>query len=297
MRLPIALTLTFALGTLAPLGAETGSKPPSFAVHVTGTGKPIILIPGLSSSGAVWDGTVAHLKEHYECHVLTLAGFAGRPRIEAPFLETVRNDLAAYIRANKLDHPVIVGHSLGGFLALWLGSHDPDLVGPLVIVDALPYLPAVFNPAATVENSKAMAEQMRAGMAAGGANFEKQSEAAVKGMVTGGANFDLVMSWAKTTDPVAAADGMYDMLTHDLRKDVAAVASPTLVLGTWIAYRDNDQDTATRGQVEKNFQAQYANLKNAKIVLADHARHFIMLDDPQWFYGQVDAFLSATAAK
>ncbi len=76
-----------------------------------------------------------------------------------------------------------------------------------------------------------------------------------------------------------------------------AIVSPTLVLGTWIAYRDNDQDTATRGEVEKNFQTQFANLKNVKIVLADHARHFIMLDDPQWFYSQVDAFLSATAAK
>jgi len=297
MRFPIALTLTMALGSLALRGAEAGAKPPSFAVQVTGAGQPIILIPGLASSGAVWDGEVAHLKDHYQCHVLTLAGFAGQPRIEEPFLETVRNDLAAYIRANKLYHPVIVGHSLGGFMALWLGSHDPDLVGPLVIVDALPYLPAVFNPAATVENSKAMAEQIRAAMAKGGADYEKQSEAAIKGMVTGGANFDLVMSWAKTTDPVASADGMYDMFTHDLRKDVSAIASPTLVLGTWIAYRDNDQDTATRGEVEKNFHSQFANLKNAKIVLADHARHFIMLDDPQWFYGQVDAFLSATAAK
>lgn len=297
MRIPIALTLTLALGSLALEGAEAGAKTPSFAVQVTGTGRPVILIPGLASSGAVWDGTVAHLKDHYQCHVLTLAGFGGQPRIEEPFLETVRNDLAAYIRANKLDHPVIVGHSLGGFMALWLGSHDPDLVGPLVIVDALPYLPAVFNPAATVENSKAMAERMRAGMAKGGRNYLKQSEAGIKGMVTGSANFELVMSWSKTTDPVAAADGMYDMFTHDLRKDVAAITAPTLVLGTWIAYRDNDQDTAARGQVERNFQTQYTGVKNVKIVLADHARHFIMLDDPQWFYGQVDAFLSATAAR
>ena len=111
MRIPIALTMTMALGSLALQGAEAGAKPRSFAVEVTGAGQPVILIPGMASSGTVWDGTVAHLKDHYQCHVLTLAGFAGQPRIEAPFLETVRNDLAAYIRANKLDQPVIVGRA------------------------------------------------------------------------------------------------------------------------------------------------------------------------------------------
>lgn len=41
----------------------------------------------------------------------------------------------------------------------------------------------------------------------------------------------------------------------------------------------------------------YAQLKNCKIVMADKARHFIMLDDPQWFYGQLDGFLTSRAAK
>jgi pimeloyl-ACP methyl ester carboxylesterase len=285
------LSLALACATLAAQPVEPAAKP-SFAVEVTGKGKPIILIPGLSSSGAVWDGTVAHLKDHYQCHVLTLAGFAGQPSIPAPFLETVRNDLASYIRAHKLDHPVIIGHSLGGFLALWIGSHDPDLVGPLVIVDALPYLPAVYNPKATAENMKGMAEQMRAGMAKGGPAFEKQSETALKSMITSPENVALAMTWAKKTDPAAAGEGMYDMFTNDLRDDVSKIRVPVLVLGTWIAYRDNDQDTATRTQVEQNFQTQYKLLPNAKIVLADKSRHFIMLDDPQWLYTQLDQFLT-----
>ncbi len=282
-------TLVFAAG---PRAGERVTTPAAFDVKVSGHGKPVLLIPGLSSSGAVWDGTVAHLAEHFECHVFTLAGFAGQPRIGEPFLETVRNAMADYILQNKLDHPVIIGHSLGGFLALWLAAKNPGLTGPLVIVDAVPFLPAVFNPAATADNTRPMAGQMRAGMSVGGEAFLQQSAAAVKTMVTGKENDDLVMSWAKTTDPVAAADGMYDMFTTDLRPDVAAITAPVLVLGTWIAYRDNDADTATRAQVEKNYSSQYARLKGAKIVLADHAKHFIMLDDASWFYRQVDAFLA-----
>ncbi len=253
----------------------------------------MILIPGLSCSGAVWDGTVAHLKDHYECHVLTLAGFAGQPRIETPFLETVRNDLAAYIRDKKLNHPIIIGHSLGGFLALWLASHDADLTGPLVIVDSLPFLPAVFNPSATSETMKPMAEQMRAATSVGGAQFVQNSAMSVKTMVTKPADFNLVMSWVKTTDPVAAGNAMFDMFTRDLRGDLAKIKSPALVLGTWIAFKDY----STRADVEAGIHRQYGHLKNCKIVMAEKARHFIMLDDPQWFYGQLDGFLASRAEK
>jgi len=38
----------------------------------------MILIPGLSCPGDVWDETVAHYKDRYQMHVLSLAGFRGR---------------------------------------------------------------------------------------------------------------------------------------------------------------------------------------------------------------------------
>lgn len=45
-----------------------------FSVTVTGKGQLVILIPGFSCSGDVWKETVNHLKNKYQCHVLTLAG-------------------------------------------------------------------------------------------------------------------------------------------------------------------------------------------------------------------------------
>ena len=87
----------------------------------------MILIPGLQCSGAVWNEAVAHYSDEYQVHVLTIAGFAGEPAIPGLRLSTVRDDLIRYIRENKLDHPVIVGHSLGGFLALWIAATAPDM--------------------------------------------------------------------------------------------------------------------------------------------------------------------------
>jgi N-formylmaleamate deformylase len=284
------LTMQLKWPTLAVLLAvpALGGNPPSFHVEITGKGKPMILIPGLASSGATWNGTVARYKDRYECHVLTLAGFAGEPRIDAPLLETVRKDLAAYIRDKKMDKPVIIGHSLGGFMALWLAEQEPRLVGPLVIVDSLPFLAAVMNPAATAESVKMQAEQMRK-MYSGPSNEEsdKRTEAAIKAMATKPEDVEMIVGWSHKSDRMAIGDALYEMMTTDLRADLDKITSPTLVIGTWIAYKQY----ATREQVEQNFRAQYAKLGHYHFVLEDTARHFVMLDDPKGCFQTVDRFL------
>jgi N-formylmaleamate deformylase len=109
----LLLILTTFLATALTLPAQD-----AFQVKVSGHGQQMILIPGLSSSGETYNSTVEHYKDRFECHVLTLAGFVGVPRVPAPFLDTVRDGVAAYIRDKKLNKPVIVGHSLGGFIRL-----------------------------------------------------------------------------------------------------------------------------------------------------------------------------------
>ncbi len=274
------------------LSAATANEParPSFSVSVTGAGRPMILIPGLASAGETYKGVVAHYAGHYECHVLTLAGFAGEPRIEAPFLETVRDDLARYIRDKHLDKPVIIGHSLGGFLALWLAETHPELTGPVIIVDSLPFLPAVFQEGATAENVRPQAEMMRKGMISGSdEERRKSSEMAIRTMVTSDANYQMILGWSLKSDPVAVGNAMYDLFVHDLRPDTARVTSPVLVIGTWIGLKQY----TTRDAVEKNFRAQYAGVKDFRFVMAEKARHFVMLDDPEWFLQQTDSFLDA----
>jgi len=273
------------IGAAAAWAAEAPA--PSFHVEVIGNGKPMILIPGFASSGHTWDSTVARYKDRYECHVLTLAGFAGEPRVEAPMLETVRKDLAAYIRKNKMDKPVIAGHSLGGFMALWLAEQEPDLVGPLVIVDSLPFLAGLMIPNATAESVKPMAEGMRKMFSTPSEQSAKMAEMSIRPMVTSQEDFDMILGWSKKSDPIAEGDAMYEMMTTDLRADLGKIKSPVIVIGTWIGFKEY----AKREQVEANFRTQYTNLKSYQFVLSDKARHFVMLDDPEGFFQATDGFL------
>lgn len=68
---------------------RSGFTPPAFSVEVRGSGRPVILIPGLGCPASMWRDTVAHLHGlGYQTHALTLAGFAGKPRIDRPLART-----------------------------------------------------------------------------------------------------------------------------------------------------------------------------------------------------------------
>jgi pimeloyl-ACP methyl ester carboxylesterase len=284
--------LVLSIALTSALLAQDPSQIAPFQVKVTGHGQPMILIPGLSNSGETWDTTVARYKDNFECHVVTVAGFVGVPRVPAPMLEKVRDGLAAYIRKNKLDHPVIAGHSLGGFLALDLAAKYPDLAGKLVIVDSYPFMAGIVDPEMTHAKAKDAAAQMRQYI--GGQSQDQyerytKSGVATRTMVTKESDFDRIVAWGLTSDRTAVGDAMAEMFGADLRDDLAKIKSPALVLGSWIAYSQYTDHQRT----EANLRAQYARLKGVEIQVNDTAHHFIMWDDPDWMFAHLDRFLKA----
>ena len=258
----------------------------------------MILIPGMMSSGDTWKSTVARYQDRYRCHVLTLAGFAGVPPIAQPLLATVRTELAAYIRAERLDRPVIVGHSLGGTLALALAADHPDLTGPLVIVDSLPFLAGAQMQAKTLADARAGIAAMRAYMST---QTPEQFEAFIKAgtatesMVKGAADHDTIKQWGLESDQRTVADAMADLMSIDVREDAAKIGSPALVLGTWVGLHEQLKKygiALSRADVVQTFEQQFAKLPKLHFAMTETARHFIMFDDPQWFFAQLDPFLA-----
>ena len=283
---------TFSLFTALLLaGASQAAAPTAFTVEVTGQGSPVILIPGLASSGAVWQSTVARLcgpQAGRQCHVLTLAGFAGVAPVDGDMLAQAEAQLAGYIAAQKLRQPAIIGHSLGGFLALKMAIDHPEHTGKLVIVDALPALGATQLPSITKEQLQAMSQQMQTAMRAQDAATASASQRrSVAGMATAPADVERIIGWGQRSDKDTVINAMGALMASDLRQDVARIASPTLVLGTWIAYKD----FAPRAAIEQTFRSQYAQLPGARVEMADTARHFIMYDQPDWMFGRIEQFL------
>jgi pimeloyl-ACP methyl ester carboxylesterase len=273
---------------LAGAVTAAAATPSAFNVKVTGAGAPVILIPGLASPGEVWDGTVQRFCACRQCHVLTLAGFAGAPAIDAPLLPAVEQQLSAYISDNKLGRPLLVGHSMGGFLALKMAANHPAQVGRVVVVDSLPALGATQLPNVTSGQLEAMAAQMRDRLlGADQASFDAQQRRTAGSLVSAEADAERVARWSLQSDRRTMATAIYQMLSQDLRPDLARIQAPTLVLGSWAAYKS----FLPRSAVEAMFKSQYQQLPGVQVELADTARHFIMYDDPDWMYARIDQFL------
>jgi pimeloyl-ACP methyl ester carboxylesterase len=284
----ILLTL-FAL--LSPPAAHCAGPAP-FSVVVSGSGSPMILIPGLASGGNVWDGTVEHFKSHYQCHVLTLAGFAGQPPIDGPFLGKVRDGIVSYIHDQKLDHPIIIGHSLGGMMAFWVAETAPNDVGPIVAVDGLPFYAAIMNPVASAESIAPMADGMRSSYADMSADkYIAANHRFLSAMITAPENVDKVASLGDKSNPKAVGQAFYDLMTTDLRPNLKSIQAPVLLIGASAA----TVDEATRTRMREGYAAQIESVPHHKLVFAPNARHFIQLDDPAFFYGQVEEFLKANS--
>ena len=259
-----------------------------FEVRVTGSGPDVLMIPGLASSGVVWDATVKQLCTAHRCHVFTLAGFAGVPAQPGPLLDNVDAALAAYIEQQHLRAPVVVGHSLGGFVALRLAIAHPADVGKLVIVDALPALGAVRFDSATPQQLHDFAPTMRAQLTAqDAAAYATEQARQIATLVTAPADVTRVQAWGRASDRATVIDAMTDMIGLDLRPQLSAIHAPTLVMGSGIGYKG----VATQEETRAVYERQYRTLAGVQIAMSPAGRHFIMLDDPAWFETTLEAFV------
>lgn len=262
----------------------------SFNVKVSGSGPAIILIPGLASSGEVWDETVLELSKTNECHVLTLPGYVGQPAtdLSTGFLPKMKTEIASYIE--QLNQPVtLIGHSLGGFLSLQLANDYPELISKAVIVDSYPFYSAAMNPTATEEMMKPMAKQMTSTIAnSSQEEFNKQQAASMPIMTATKTRIPQLEDWSVKSDRATIGQAIYELMTTDYRANLSTLKTPILVLGAWYSGKEYGM---TAESVSSSFEQQYQLAENVQIEMAPTAHHFIMWDNPEWFMTQIQNFV------
>lgn len=282
--------LSLLIASFFLVAAQIGAaEPTAFQVQVTGRGDPVIFIPGFTCPGSVWDATVDAIKADHECHVITIAGFAGIPASGVePVLESVRDQLIAYIHDKQLDHPVIVGHSMGGFLALWIGEREPAIARKLIVVDEPPFLGLYFDPDATAETIKPIAEKFRAGMQKDTQQeFRAQSTAVLEGMISSPEWANRLGEESGKSDPKVAGQVYYELLTSDLRPDLSKIGSPVLVISALLGKPEGVTNEETIAFVK----SEYSGLKEADFSFFENAHHFVFLDDPDKWIAVLKAAL------
>lgn len=280
--------------TAIPVQADTETRMAHISVVQRGTtGPAVILIPGLASPRAVWDGVAGDLAKGHRVYLVQVNGFAGDApgaNLDAPVLAGLVADLHTLIQREKIEGAAVVGHSLGGLAALMLGRDHPGDAGRLMVVDSLPFFgvlaaaPGSDPTAATVEPT---ARMMRDAVAAtyGQPVNPEVAERQTAGMaLTPGAKA-LVKGWAPRADARVVARAMYEDMTTDLRADLPRIAAPITLVYPWAEGRFTAEQTAAF------YAAQYRGAQNLRMEQVRDAAHFVMLDQPAAFAAALDAFL------
>jgi pimeloyl-ACP methyl ester carboxylesterase len=282
MKAWILIAAALGLGCLGaapapPVPAAVAAKPfapTRFSGVVQGSGPDVILIPGLTGSREVWKGSVAAVPG-YRYHLVQVAGFANTPArgnsrgdVVAPLAEEV----ARYIVARGLRRPAIVGHSMGGTVAMMVAARHPWLVGKVMVVDMLPQPAGIIGGDAV--GIRGLADSLRDLSATPGGRRLVESAIRLFGNPESGA------------DPDVTARATHELALTDLTPELPRIAAPLTVVYASL-------DPSRRIADDARYRAAYRGKRGAKLVRIDQSGHMIMYDQPARFRAELKAFLAS----
>lgn len=293
-----AVAAAIAFGAFAGPGAQAQPNAPASSTRLfedRSSGKlgatKLYLIPGLTAPGAAWDEVRPAFEASFEVHTLSLAGFGGvaPQRVEGSFLATQADAIAEHLKADGARGAVLVGHSLGGALALMVAQRVPKAIDSLVIVDSVPFLAQWMSGGAvqTLDSAKAMAGAVSTQMGTGAWENVVQSQRSSLPIQSKDPAFqEKIAAWMLASDQQTVASAIRDLLATDLRPLLPGIRQRVLVLMSY----DAGFTPAPKDRWLSFAQAQYAGLANAEVRLIEGSRHWIQHDQAQALSAAVLAF-------
>jgi pimeloyl-ACP methyl ester carboxylesterase len=291
--LPILLAAflfgSFQIGRVAEAAVPARSVKPTqtFTVGMlrvehfgTTSGTPIIFIPALFCGSWQWNGQIAALAPNHEIYVVTLPGFDGRPRDNGPALmDRAAASLAQLIRERHLVRPIVIGHSLGGTLAVFFAEQFPSAAGGIIAVEGgYPSAPTAAARKQTVDASAAPY------VGADPATFDRVLRTTMlRYTITSKSDVDTVARQAERSDPTAIALWMRAALELDLTPKLSAIRVPLTEIVPFDPTIDPYRGMASLAAKQRAYQTWLDHARDGSVIMIDNSRHFVMFDQPPAF--------------
>lgn len=106
--------------------------------RIYGNGQPLIIIHGLFGMSDNWNSLGKIFSKNYNVHLVDLRNHGRSFHDEVFTYEAMSKDLKSYITHHNLENPIILGHSLGGKVAMHFCFKNKSLVSKLIVVDIAP---------------------------------------------------------------------------------------------------------------------------------------------------------------
>jgi len=106
----------------------------------SGEGKPVILIHGFCETHEIWNEFAEKLSETFEVFAIDLPGFGDSPLPPAPFsIQDIAGKVIDWIDQENIKSPFLVGHSLGGYVALAMAKRAQEKISGMCLFHSTPF--------------------------------------------------------------------------------------------------------------------------------------------------------------
>lgn len=103
-----------------------------------GSGSPIVIVHGLYGSSDNWINIGKRLGEKYTVYIIDQRNHGRSPFADSHTFDDLKNDLNDFFEQHNIEKAILLGHSMGGKVAMWFAADYPEKVEKLVIADIAP---------------------------------------------------------------------------------------------------------------------------------------------------------------
>lgn len=107
--------------------------------RIEGTGKPLLIIHGFLGMSDNWKSfSSLYVAEGFQTHILDLRNHGKSFHSDDFSYDLMAQDVLEYCQGNNLEKIAIIGHSMGGKVAMLFATEHPEMVDKLVVADIGP---------------------------------------------------------------------------------------------------------------------------------------------------------------
>lgn len=247
-----------------------------------GSGPPLLLICGMVGVRQIWSPHIPELSKHFRMIMIdNRESGECEPESGNYTLADMAGDCADLLRALSIDRAHVLGHSMGGFIALNLAVDYPAIIDRLVLVSTTPATgAAIGRPAPQLDRANWIDDpvertrrQLRSAAAHGYFDAHPEQLEAVSMLMRGNRlSFEGMQRRMHAT-----------FSSHDVRHRLASISAPTLII----------HGNADSGIPLENGRALAERIPNAQLTIFQGVGHFPQLEQSDEFHRVVIDFLEA----
>ena len=250
-------------------------------IHYWRTGgdkPPLIMAHGYSDDGLCWTAVAKELDDRYDVILPDARGFGlTDPPSKSEPADVQVEDLAGFIKALKLDKPVLLGHSMGSSSVAWFAARYSDIPKASILVD--PRLAPRSQEETTARNARALGPQVAAILKRNNSSYEELFD--FQKERNPHYSFTEIHFWVLSKQHYHPNTAYRSPDTRPSMSELfAKTACPTLIL------KADDQ-----GELREKNKEIAAILKHGQLVHVEGAGHSVHRDKPQLFLDVLNTFL------